>query len=94
MSRQYVTVDAVPDWKTMYPPERVGEYLNWLRKDWNPGEVIELKPGMMIVPPPEATLEGFLMWYADEATEVSKATKAPSEPPASQQASSGEKGSK
>jgi hypothetical protein len=57
-----VTLDSKNDWKTKYPPEIVGEYLNEMWQDFDYGS-IELIPGAYI-PIPQASLDGFLMWYA------------------------------
>ena len=52
------------EWQTYYPPEKVGAYLNSLRLNLDPNQIIELKLGQMIIPPPEPSLEGFLRWCA------------------------------
>ena len=63
MFNRTINVNAKPDWETHYPPELVGQYLNSLWEGFDYDEVIEMKPGMVIMTP-QPTLQGFLLWCA------------------------------
>lgn len=54
------------DWMTKYDGKTVGKYLNWFYKQnmFKMDELIEVKPGQIVMPPPQPNLEGFLMWVA------------------------------
>lgn len=61
-----VEIDNKRDWKTYYPPELVGEYLKQFRDKYVPGQVIQVQPGMVVVPPSPPSLEDFLIWCAEK----------------------------
>ena len=66
MKQPIINIDSKPDWETYYDPKLVGEYLNSFGYGlgFKKGEIIELKPGMMIPPLPSPDLQDFLRWVA------------------------------
>ena len=74
MKQPIINIDAKPDWQTYYDPKLVGKYMiehdRWVAQNYNFGELLEFKPGMMIIPPPTPSLEGFLKWCAGESLEA------------------------
>jgi hypothetical protein len=73
MRRDNITINTVPDWKLSYSAELVGEYLaNFYgtARGFQKDELIKMKPGMMIIPPPEPSLNDFLMWNYKKTSEL------------------------
>lgn len=73
MSKDYITIDAKPEWQTHYDPVLVGKYLIWHDEQYplNQRDFLEvIQAGITIFPMQhEPSLDGFLRWCATDKGE-------------------------